>query len=183
MFCETSMRCLTSACTSKMFAFQNMIFSYWHLIKFFKTTILATNHRRVKRQLFLKTLILFTMRLTMRDAFRFNDFSIIIVLETLRQRCSHLFRNFFSADVDVFEEATTSNHFVENTNHMSSLMHEKIKEKNVTSHELSTSMSAFSKQQFFYQELHVAMLRYNHTSWNMRIQSLYWFDQMNFLNS
>lgn len=123
------------------------------------------------------------MRLTIRDAFKFSDFSIIIVLEILRQRCFHLFRDFFFADVNVFEKTTTSNHFVENTNHMSFLMHEKIKRKDVTSHELSTNMNVFSRQQFFYQELHVAMLRYNHTNWNMKTQFLYWFDQMSFLNS
>ena len=138
----------------------------------------------MKRQLLFKSIIQLIVRLAVRDVFVYNDFQLTNAFNAMRQKCSHLFKNFVSLDLyNIVEEIEKAQNYVSDVTHFSFLCHDKIKRKVVKSHQLSTNMNQLDRNEIFYQKLHKTMTSYNHTTWFMKTQSLFWFEQMNFLNS
>ena len=106
--------------------------------KLFKVVVLFINHRKVKRQLLIKSVVQTTIRLALDEAFIHTNSILTASLQLLQQKYSKLFQNLISnLEISSSNESKKKKAlYVDDLNHVRSLVHNKKSSKKIKKNNL-----------------------------------------------
>ena len=171
----------TRECINK-YEVLNSMKRVWFSIKFFKVAVLATNHRKIERQLLIKFCVQTTIRHALDEAYNHIDSQFAISFQVLQQRCSKLFQDLVRLITEL-ENEKTEQQYVENATHINSLVLEKITRRAVNVAKLFITMRDMRVTDVFFIVLHETMIIYEHRTHSLDFKSIYWYTQFNFQHS
>ena len=180
-FYESWTRYQTRKCINK-YEVLNSIKRVWFSIKFFKIVVLATNHRKIERQLLIKFCVQTTIRHAFDETYNHIDSQFAISFQIFQQRCSKLFQDLIRLIIEL-ENEKIEQQYVENATHINSFVLEKITKKIVNVAKLFITMRNMKIIDVFFIVLHETMIIYEYKTHFLDFKSIYWYTQFNFQHS
>lgn len=153
------------------------------ITRVFKAAVLSTNHRKVERQLLLKSCVQTIIRLAYDGAFNYSDPKLAASIKLLGQRCPTLFQELVSALGETSaQERGQNQQYIGDAGHLNPLVLGKMAGKSLDMESLPRKMSDIAVTNPFFTALKTGMISYGHNTYSLGAKPIYWYNQFSFLD-
>lgn len=142
--------------------------------KVFKVAMLFTNHKKMKRQLLVKSCVQIIIRFAHNEIFNYSNSKFATFIRILSQRCSSMFLKLISTLTN-----TNINHFqddqqyIEDYTHLRSLVLTKMLVRVILQAKLLQKMSDVESINLFFTILKDAIINYEHIIYSLEFKLIY----------